>query len=114
MALPVLTAEIDFQGNPTATYADIQKTADDVQGFWRCNSSSTFNDERGLNNGTVSGSPSTTAGPYPYDSDRRDHLRRLERLRLRPGLGDALHQGRIHDHGLVQDGEHPGLPRSTS
>lgn len=66
---PVPVVEIDFQGNPTATYADIQKTQDNAISFWRMNSATTFLDERLAHNGTIIGTPSTTASPYSYDSD---------------------------------------------
>ena len=80
---PVPTIEIDFQGNPTASYADIQTNEDGVVSFWRMNSSSFFADERsslapqgggpvsagGAHAGVIVGTPTTTASPYPYDAD---------------------------------------------
>lgn len=67
--VPVPTIEIDFTGNPTATYADIHTTQDGGVSFWRMNSTTTFLDERLNNNGTIIGTPTTTASPYTYDTD---------------------------------------------
>ncbi len=67
--IPSAVIEIDFLGNPTATYADIQATQDNALGFWRMNSATTFLDERLLHNGTIIGTPTTTTGPYTYDTD---------------------------------------------
>src|SRR5262245_13762467 len=67
--IPALQIEIDFLGNPTATYADIQANQDDTVSFWRMNSTSTSLDERLANTGTIIGTPTTTASPYTYDSD---------------------------------------------
>lgn len=66
---PVPTIEIDFTGNPTAQYADIQTTQDGGVSFWRMNSASTFLDSRGTNPGTIIGTPTTTASPYSFDTD---------------------------------------------
>jgi concanavalin A-like lectin/glucanase superfamily protein len=67
--IPTATIEIDFTGNPTGTYADIQSNQDGVVSFWRMNSATTFLDERLANNGTVSGAPATTTSPYALDAD---------------------------------------------
>ncbi len=67
--IPTPFIEIDFTGNPTASYANIQATQDGVVSFWRMDSATTFLDEKLANNGTIIGTPSTTAGPFTYDTD---------------------------------------------
>ena len=69
MALPALTAEINFTSSPTASYSEILDKADGVVAFWRCNSSSTFLDSRNDNDGVIVGTPSTTSGAHVGDSD---------------------------------------------
>ena len=69
LTIPVPTIEIAFTGNPTATYADIQYGQDGSVSFWRMNSATTFFDELAVNNGTIIGTPTTTASPYSYDTD---------------------------------------------
>ena len=68
--VPSPVVEIDFTGNPTATYADIHQGADGVVSFWRMNSTTTFLDERLANSGTLVSTPSLVSGPYTYDSDQ--------------------------------------------
>ncbi len=67
--IPTPVIEIDFLSNPTASYADIQTNQDNVVSFWRMNSATTFLDEKLAHNGTIIGTPTTTASPYTYDSD---------------------------------------------
>ena len=67
--IPTALVEIDFLSNPTASYADIQTNQDNTISFWRMNSATTFLDERLAHNGTIFGTPTTTASPYSYDSD---------------------------------------------
>ena len=67
---PTINAEIDFDANPTASYADMHSTLPEVISFWRMNSTSNpMTDTRGNNNGTLISTPATIAGPYLYDSD---------------------------------------------
>jgi hypothetical protein len=66
---PSLKVEIDFTGVPTAGYANIQEGDSDAVSFWRMNSTSTMVDEKGVQNGTLVSTPSTTAGPYTFDTD---------------------------------------------
>lgn len=67
---PVPTIEIDFLGNPSATFGDVHKTADGSVSFWRMNSATTFLDEHLTNPGVVLGTPSTISSPFPYDTDQ--------------------------------------------
>jgi hypothetical protein len=69
MSIPTLDVGCDFQANPLGSYSDIHSTLPGVVSFWRTNSTSTFLDERGANDGTMVSTPATTAGPYSYDSD---------------------------------------------
>jgi hypothetical protein len=67
---PTLVAELDFIGNPTATFPDIMMTAPGAVSFWRMNSTSTFLDTHAANNGVIDGSPSLVAGALPLDTDQ--------------------------------------------
>lgn len=70
MALPTLISEVDFEGNPTATYSDTVRYDDDTAAYWRMNSAATLADELGVNGGTFPNAPVTAAGLLePLDSD---------------------------------------------
>lgn len=70
MALPQLIAEIDFTGNPTASYSDVASNADNVISYWRMNNGTALTDQYGTNSGTLFGSPGTVTGGLPYDTDK--------------------------------------------
>lgn len=68
--LPELQVEVDFDGNPTATFADVRETHEDVVSSWRLSSTSTLEDVRGLNDGVILGTPTLVTGPFPFDADQ--------------------------------------------
>jgi hypothetical protein len=70
MAVPALVAEIDFTGNPSAGYYDKVHSSDGLVSYWRLNSTSTFNDVLGVNNGVITNSPTLVSGPLPFDTDQ--------------------------------------------
>jgi Concanavalin A-like lectin/glucanases superfamily len=70
MLLPDLIAEVDFTGNPTATYYDTLRNTQGLVSYWRLNSTSTFLDVVGTNNGTVNNAPTLVAGALPNDADQ--------------------------------------------
>lgn len=70
MAAPALVLEIDFLGNPSATYYDRHSSDTDVVSYWRLNSASTFEDEKNVNDGVVTNAPTLVTGALSYDSDQ--------------------------------------------
>jgi hypothetical protein len=66
---PDLLIDIDFADNPTSGFFDQIRYDGRLVSYWRCNSGSTFLDELGVNNGVITGSPSTGAGALPNDAD---------------------------------------------
>jgi hypothetical protein len=71
VAPPTLTVEVDFLGNPSATYYDRHYNDDSVVSYWRLNSTSAFPDEHdGVNDGVVTNAPTLVTGALPYDSNQ--------------------------------------------
>lgn len=70
MTTPTLVVEADFTGNPTAVYYDEVRNTGPPTSYWRFNSTSTFLDVFGANNGTMQGTPTLVSGAMQFDSDQ--------------------------------------------
>lgn len=66
---PTLISEVDFEGNPTATYHDTVRYDDDTVAYWRMNDNSALTDELGVNDGTVTSAPAEDPSLLDLDAD---------------------------------------------
>src|SRR3954447_656449 len=71
MAVPELVGEVDWSGDPTASFYDTLINTPGVQSYWRmADGGATLTDAKGLNNGTLEGSPSLVTGALPHDTNQ--------------------------------------------
>ncbi len=70
MANPTVVVEVDFTGNPTATYLDTLSNTDGIVSYWRMASNTALTDVMGTNGGTVVATPTLVTGALPNDSNQ--------------------------------------------
>lgn len=112
MSLPAPLTDVDWAGNPTATYHDTLFYDDSCQSYWRMASAASLVDEKGLNNGTFADAPTLISALLPYESDQALSFDGTDDYAIVPSSSSLLQAASWTYEGLVKFTALPGAQKA--